>query len=443
LHLSLEARGAQFRARSNDITFENHDRVGGGSFDLHAGAFYVRGRALLGVTDRLVGTATSRSATTRGARQEALGSVGVRTGRGSVELAYNRSLLGMSGAIIAPQELLALRTDNVRLFGIGAEAVTLSLEAQQLRAGAMFPSRFSGNGRLAVPMVGGLSLVAGIDYNPFLTTAGTGGTPMLYSLRVDHHARLGTPFGSARSGNRRVFLDADGNGTVDRGEEGIAGIVVRCGDALISSGNGGRLSCPQRYAAEVDVRSLPIGLVATQSKQGHDVALRRVEPVAVRLRVPESDALRLPARELAKAFVSARDAAGTRWYARATDSSAFVFDALPLGRYSIEVEQGEMPEPIFLADAPPELWITGTSVKSAVDVPITGRRTRLRVIGPTSQSTTVAPVAPPTHVAPQSLPVSQPGARGRSQEQSQERSQQSRSRQQQQQQMDSPIEHPA
>jgi hypothetical protein len=105
--------------------------------------------------------------------------------------------------------------------------------------------------------------------------------------------------------------------------------------------------------------------------------------------------------------VSVRDEAGTRWYARPTSGSAFVFDALPIGRYTLEIEQGGMTELLAFAGAARDVWVTREPQSAPIGVDVRGRQTRIKVIGAPS---TGAGQSPATTVVP---PAAQPPSANR------------------------------
>jgi hypothetical protein len=317
-------------------------------------------------------------------------SIGVRGARGGLDATWNRITTSGAGSLVPGQDALLLRAEQIRLFSIGDRAVTFSGDAQHvrmIRSLNMASMGWMWHGGVHLPLIRGMGVTLGLDRNPFMQMTGTGGAPLLYTVRMDRQQSIGMPFGG--SPTRRLFLDDNGNSRFDRGETPVPGVAVRCGDQTVTTDDKGRFGCDASDAL-VDIRMLPIGLVADGSAKRGDIAVYRVTPVAVALRAPSIDAARLTPTELSKAIVVAKDASGLRWYARAEPAARFVFDALPLGRYTIEVEQGSLNEPLSVAGSP-ELWVRTTSTSEPTTVDVRGRQTRIKVIGGASQAPAPSP----------------------------------------------------
>lgn len=395
--LGLEGRGSQFTARTGTVAYRNDEALGGVNVELRRSRLFARARLSGGSAVRTIGIDSLTAAPMRGTRSEQLGTVGLAGSRGTLELSWTSTSSGSSTQLMPPQQALSLRADGIRLLTLGGQDVTFTAEGQRLGSGAAYPSTWTLHTGLVVPVPGGMTLTASADRNPYVMLAGRGGSPMVYSLQVDQ--RLHTPrISSERARRRTLFVDDDGNGKLDRGEESLGGVALQCGSEAITTDGRGAFSCVPSEVPMIDVRTLPMGIVppSREAARRGDVALTRVAPVTVQLRLPSADSVRLPSSEVAKAYVSARDATGTRWYARPVPNAAFVFDALPLGRYTVDIEQGTMSELLAVVGSARELWVTREPQQGALAMDVRGRQTRIKVIGAPTASPTASPVARPT-----------------------------------------------
>jgi hypothetical protein len=406
--LSLEGRGSNFLARTGTVAYRNDEALGGANLELRRQMLFVRVRMSGGSAVRSIGIDSLTTTPVRGNRSEQLATLGLSGSRGTLEVSWTSMAIGGSMLNVPPQQALALRANGVRLFTFAGQSVTVSAEGQRLASGAAYPATWTLHGELAMPLPGGMTFTASADRNPYLSMATTNGSPNVYSLRVDQrlHTRR---FSLERARTRKLFVDDNSNGRLDRGEETLAGVAMQCGRDALTTDAQGTFSCIPTELAVIDVRTLPMGIVppSRDAARRGDVALFRVAPIAVQLRLPTSDSLRLPPSEVAKAFVSVRDEAGTRWYARPTSGSAFVFDALPIGRYTLEIEQGGMTELLAFAGAARDVWVTREPQSAPIGVDVRGRQTRIKVIGAPS---TGAGQSPATTVVP---PAAQPPSANR------------------------------
>ena len=88
-----------------------------------------------------------------------------------------------------------------------------------------------------------------------------------------------------------------------------------------------------------------------------------------------------PRAELAKLILVARDSANQPWIARDAGTADFVFDALPPGRYAIEVDASGLDEPISMDER--VAFRVGSGDSPKVRVALRGRSTRVRILPPT------------------------------------------------------------
>ena len=380
--LAIDARGAAFSLAQSALVYENREQLLGGSADARMGWLVVRGRTMVGSNSRRMSFDSGNAIPLTGTRQEHSGTIGVSSRRGSFDATYMMTGVMSGTALQLPQRSLVLRLDQVRLLTVAGDWVSVSADAQQLSVAAGTAPLWTTSASLSIPLWNGVRLTGAVDRNPFLSFGRVdGSTPLVYSLRLDqrHGVRRMRANGARR---RQLFVDENRNGERDRGEGALAGVTILCGAMATATDLDGRFECASDEA-QIDVRTLPLGIVPAAEAQhrGRDLPAVRVQPVTVVFSLPTLDSSRLAAPELAKAMVYAKDEAGMRWFARATAGAQFVFDALPVGRYSLEVEQGGMSEPLTVAGTNTQLWVTREPQERPHVLPVRGRQTRIRVIG--------------------------------------------------------------
>ena len=92
------------------------------------------------------------------------------------------------------------------------------------------------------------------------------------------------------------------------------------------------------------------------------------------------DGTRVRPAELAQVQVVARDSLGQPWVARSAAPGVAVFDALPPGRYVVEVDASGVAEPVRLVTADPTIVIGEERTLAPLRLVLRGRATRVRVI---------------------------------------------------------------
>jgi hypothetical protein len=163
-----------------------------------------------------------------------------------------------------------------------------------------------------------------------------------------------------------VFQDRNGNGVREPGEPGIGGIVVRRGaESAVSDLNGVfRISRDAPGRAEIDSRSLPDGwLQSPRLLDGvaNDLELGVVPTTSLDIRVllaPLADGT-VPNVRLGVAALALHDSTGREWIAQSDGAARAVFDALPAGRYTLDIDLANSSEPL-LVDSIPAIVIGAT-----------------------------------------------------------------------------------
>ena len=178
-----------------------------------------------------------------------------------------------------------------------------------------------------------------------------------------------------------VYRDLNGNGRRDHGEPGLDGVALRRGTDMAVTDRRGTywLAGKSREPLEVDPRSLPLGWItaATRVTAGAgDIGVLAVLPVHVTLALEGEDGARVPRSELALLSVTARGSAGRDWVARRTSDSTAVFDALPPGRYTVDLDASEVREPLRSAAGPVVVIVAHDRRPEPVRIGVRARRLR-------------------------------------------------------------------
>ena len=293
--------------------------------------------------------------------------------------------LGTS-AFAAGQHDLVLRLEQVQLPGL-PDRVQLSGAVGRIASlaggGAVITQRLGASVRLPFDTWVRLD----VERNPFLRFGATHG--WMTALRMER--RFGAPaFLRGGRGTGVVFEDRNGNGVRDPGERGLAGVVVRVGGEAVVTDAGGvyRLTRPGAGLAEVDERSLPLGLlvapralraVTSNGLDGAaDIPIIPTGDVEVQL-VPVADSVAgaRGAEGLGDVRVYAVDELGRRHLARVLGADRRQFESLPPGRYRLEVDAAAAAEPLVLQGAPPMVTVDGRAARQLVPLPLGPRRVRL------------------------------------------------------------------
>lgn len=135
---------------------------------------------------------------------------------------------------------------------LGAAAVEAAFSAH-LENGAFREN--AGRVRLTMPLGGPWAVASGVEYQPW--------SPRSWEASLGVSRAFALPLPLARRGRIEgvVFVDHDGSGVRDVGEEGVAGVTIEAGRRRRTSGEHGRfsLTVPGDARARVDPSSLPSG----------------------------------------------------------------------------------------------------------------------------------------------------------------------------------------
>jgi hypothetical protein len=178
-----------------------------------------------------------------------------------------------------------------------------------------------------------------------------------------------------------VYADRDGNGRRDPGEPGVGGVILRRGDARVTSDRDGHYRLPARVRGRtrVDQGSLPAGLLAhpllaADTLERRDIPLLATGTVVLALRIFRDEDGRAPDVLLRDVRVYLKDATGFEWVGRHLDDSTLVFEDIPAGEYAPRFDFTMLSEPLRTDES-----ATVTIVpreRRTVTVPLRGRAIR-------------------------------------------------------------------
>lgn len=373
--LGFEARGQAFSAGTAQGRIGTKELAGGGTLNVTVAGTQLTGRSLLAQLDRSLGGLDLSSLSSRQWRLDHMVLASRGGMRGALSVAYMQQQYSGSTGSLPGQQSLTVRLDRFRPFL--TRSLLVDAEWQRMQVGRTLPAAAIARASLSVPLVAGMRVALGVERNPFMSlSTSSGRAPLLYSLRLDRATTLPRLSSSA---NGLVFRDENANGRRDRGERGVAGVVVLCGGSRVATDTHGRYACSQTRH-DVDARTVPTGLVAARPRvaAGEAIALRVVQPLHITLRVPASDSARLSRAALSQVVVSARDSSGYAWRARALGDGHYVVDALPIGRYELVMDASAAEEPLALAGSAPTIEIGATANTPDVSLDVRPRPLRMR-----------------------------------------------------------------
>ena len=384
--LGLEARVGRTDGGDALLRQSVETRVLGGFGATRVGNALLTSTAVLTRTSRTFGADTSRAVRTALAPDQQLAwttQLLVPTRVGAVDVFSSVQRVIGTSALAFGQHDVTVRVEQVRL----ADRVLLSAAVGRITS-------FAGGGAVITKRIGASVQLpfdswvrVDVEQNPFLRLGGSRGWTT--ALRIER--RFGTPaLLRGGRGTGVVFEDRNGNGVRDPGERGLAGVVVRvAGEAVITDAGGAyRLQRPGSGVVDIDERSLPMGLLvapqaaramASSSFDGAtDIPVIPTGDLIVQLVMVSDSLTGTRGREsLTDVRVYAVDAFGRRHLARRLSPEQAQFEALPPGRYTIEVDAAAAAEPLVLQGAPPVAEVDGRRERQVLTVPMGPRRVRL------------------------------------------------------------------
>jgi hypothetical protein len=310
--------------------------------------------------------------------------------RGQLRFDLLRGSLGLDGS---SEQRVSAYGPEARQIGFGvhgdrlrvmpfAPGVTLSGSLWRLSYGHQ--GLDSRRAALNVELTPSMRLVLAAQQDALLKSA-TGRQRTIFSLKVEQGATV--PFVNRAAAVGVVFEDLDGDGRRDAGEPGIPGIIVRRdGEAAITDRHGEyRFRQSTAGPVSVDQRSLPNGWLLSPAPLEARATEFGVIPVAsLEVRIVTAPSSERGARALTLGLVNVgvRDAAGRDWVAKTDASGRVVFDALPPGRYQIEVDAPGASEPVIF-DRLPQVDIKASTELQRIE--IVARPRPIRLLDPRSR----------------------------------------------------------
>jgi hypothetical protein len=379
-NLSVQGRGSSIDVAGQAGGFGSSDAELAAVLDVHRGVFFTNEAASVGRISRTLSAGDEALPTLSGGSSQFRGSVGANVASGTLAFDASAQEFQGSAGMIPQRTSLGVRAEHIAIplgermrvyAGADVERLGFSVGGQ-----SPLSSRFS----LSAPIGFGFDITASAERNPFLTVGTNGG--WITAIRVDHSQYLSRLVSPGQS--FRVYRDLNGNGVRDRGEPGFAGLVVRCGSRTVVTDRDGRFKCDASEAPYVDPRSLPAGWVAPgmqRERTAGDIGLIAITAVHVHIDLLDIDTLRVPRKELEKLVLIARDTANQPWLARDLGAGELIFDALPPGRYTVDVDASGIDEPLSMKGRPD--FVVGEGSAKDLRVVLTGRTLRVRVLPPT------------------------------------------------------------
>jgi hypothetical protein len=382
-NLALQARGSSIDVLGETGSFGSSETQLAATLDYHHGSLFGNAVGSIGEISRTIGGAGQALPELTGGSSNLRVSIGTIVAGGTLEAdASTQGYSGEAGSL-PRRTSYGARADHIAL-PIGQRfRIYAGAEVERLDFGttgsAPLATRFS----LTAPLGLGFQLTASAERNPFYSFGPAGGRGWMTAVRVDYSQYLPRLIAPGRT--YRVYRDLNGNALRDKSEKGFAGIVVHCGSRTVVTDSDGRFKCDANEAAYVDPRSLPAGWLAPSIHREHaassDIGLVAVTAVRVTIDLQDVDTMRVHRSDLEKLVVIARDTANQPWLARDLGNGAVVFDALPPGRYTVEVDASAIEEPLRVRNR--VQFTVGEGATNDLHVVLTGRATKVRVLPPT------------------------------------------------------------
>ncbi|HET9982927.1 MAG TPA: hypothetical protein VFQ38_05055 [Longimicrobiales bacterium] len=377
--LGLETRRSAFDAASDAGGFGSAERGVGASASLRSAAWYGMASGFLGGAERTARAAGGARLRESAPRSQLWALAGRDAAGGTLELGARLEQNAGGIGVLPWQAELSARAERVPLLR-GRSARLLGEAAVRRRSwfGDRAPITELRAG-LTAELPRALTVGLAAERDPFVLVPGTGDAWMI-ALHVERAFRL--PRLGERAFRGVVYRDVNANGARDRGEPGLGGIVVRrAGETAVTDADGAfRFAEPGDAAAEIDARSLPLGSILAPhgAARAGELGVVDVSPIEVHLALAAADAERVPASALEKVLVTVRDADGRTWIARRSDATTAVFDALPPGRYTVEIDASDAAEPLRAESALPGFVVGGGAAPVRLELVLRARPLRIR-----------------------------------------------------------------
>ncbi len=379
--VSLTARHSAFDAATGIGTFGSAERAIAASFDVRRGTFTTAVTVHAAELRRNGSLAGDPGYSRTAPRQGVRAMIGAQSRRAMIAFTgqYERTGEGIGATPVQWSYGAELSGGPGLLFG---DALRFNVAAERLGGSIEASRAYTMRGGLDLDLPLHATLRLGAERNPYVVpTAGSSAwiyvAGLTKSISLPRLARGGT--------QGRVYRDINGNGHPDRGEPGLAGVALRRGSEIAVTDDRGSfyIAGKSREPIEADARSLPMGWLlpsTTIPAAMRQIGAMSVAPLTVSLSIDSAYASRVPATELGKLVVSARDSTGWEWMSRRVSDSLVVFDALPPGTYTVYIDASAAREPLLPADGSRSVIIS--SGRSPLPLRITMRTRQLRFSPP-------------------------------------------------------------
>jgi hypothetical protein len=345
--VTLGGRRSSFDASTASGGFNDQEKAIDAAADVRVGAVTLVGSASRSIVERGANAIDGESSTMSAPRTTIRGSLRTAGSIGTVVLSGNYEKTdGMIGAAVGQWGYTA-QWNRDRLVSLGRIRVDANAMVQQMGGLAGYRATTIATG-LVASTARGTSFTLSAERNPFsLSTNGSRG--WMYLMGMSHALHL--PRLSRVETRGLIYKDLNGNGARDNGEPGLSGVIIRRGfDVAVTDDDGVFMfvgDTPQ--ALEIDARSLPLGWLApstTISRDARVVGVIGVTSIPLRLVVDPADSDRVALADLERISLVATDSTGRAWVARRTSAVTAMFDALPPGTYSLDIDVSDAKEPL-------------------------------------------------------------------------------------------------
>lgn len=342
LALGLDVRGSDLASTSAAGGLTNGQRQVAINASLRHGGWRFAADVMSSNIARGVTTPEGAAVRRDGRRASLRSSASHESARGTIGVTF-----ALDGAApdMPAQGTSSLHVDRFRPIG-GWSRLTLDASLQQVR--------FAGETLRLLRAAANLDLGADTRLRVAVQQDGfgrsmTGSAQTRMLVGIQRGLAVPVPDLARRTGGM-VFEDLNANGLRDPGEAGLAGAVVRAGTETATSDVEGRFRFSTMLNAplELDVRSLPNGwLPSKPTARLAGTGEIGVVPTA-RANVQVVLAEGLIGVRLGPVTVVMRDANGQEWMAVTDAAGSVLFDALPVGQYTITASADQSSEPLLL-----------------------------------------------------------------------------------------------
>lgn len=380
LGISLSGRQSEFSAAGSNGSFSNSEQGFDGAATFRAGRMFVSSFGSMVKATNETTTPGGGYLMTQGLRSTINGILGINTNRGTIQLDGQLTRSSPGSGQIPEQANLGVRVDQVPVVTVRAVQLYLTGSIRRTYAPGFMAARTYETIGMTAALPMGFSIGVSAQRNPFLL-AGTSSGGWLYGLRVGRGTSL--PRLSTTESRGVVYKDLNSNGKRDPGEPGVDGVVVRRGfESVVTEHDGSfRFLGVTRDSLNLDPSSLKVGIIAGTARQNGDlreIAVVAVSPVEVQLVRSGDELVQSDSTTLAAVVVMAKDADGKYWVARRSSITSAVFDALPPGNYTIEVDLADLQEKLETRQVTHTFLVSGSVAVAPIRLVLYARPLNLK-----------------------------------------------------------------